>query len=155
MDKLKDIITQIIDYVKNSEQTEEKIDLDSILRAKEILDAGKLDTNLDCFKYFASLNLFNAYVKKDYAEQSIKDNYVFKKNIISAVHKLVEFCPDGVLYGKCDEKVIYLSVYGLQFSFHSVLPKKDNLNLPKIEWQKLRLQPFALYIFKKAIQFEN
>ena len=119
-----------------------------------MLDKGNLSSAGECFKFFASLNLINAYIKKDYAVKEFKDNYTFKKKIIDAIYALMENCPDGVSYGACNESVTYLIVYGLQFSFHCVMPKKSNIVLPIIEWKKLRLQPFAQYIFLKAINFK-
>ena len=121
---------------KNSAENENQIDLASVKKAYEVLNGEKLDTVEDCFKYFASINLLNAYVKKDYAETNIKDNYSFKKFVINAVDRLNKFCPSGVDFGASQsDKVIYLQVYDMQFSFHSCLPKNCNLSLKDMKWQ--------------------
>ena len=139
---------------KNSAENENQIDLASVKKAYEVLNGEKLDTVEDCFKYFASINLLNAYVKKDYAETNIKDNYSFKKIVINAVDRLNKFCPSGVDFGASQsDKVIYLQVYDMQFSFHSCLPKNCNLQLKEMQWQNVRLQPYALEIFNLAMHF--
>lgn len=142
------------DKVKDCAEKENKIDMASVKKAYEVLNSEKLDTVEDCFKYFASINLLNAYVKKDYAETNIKDNYSFKKFVINAVNGLIKFCPSGVDFGASQsDKVIYLQVYDMQFSFHSCLPKNCNLQLKEMQWQNVRLQPYALEIFNLAMHF--
>lgn len=131
-----------------------EINLKSVETAYQILNGEKLATAEHCFKYFASINLLNAYVKKDYANATIKNDYSFKKFVVKALTNLSKFCPNGVNFGKSEsDKVVYLQVYNMQFSFHSCLPKNSNLTLKEMQWQNVRLQPFAQEIFDLALQF--
>lgn len=63
---------------------EEAIDEESVRKAylNIILLRGNIKTKKDCFKFLASVNLLNAYVKKDYALEEIKKSYICWNNKI-------------------------------------------------------------------------
>ena len=153
MDNLQMKINEILQYIKGENEADGKIDIESVDLAYKVLNEKDLSTQLACLRFFSAINLLNAYVKKDYVDKSVKQNYAFKKYIIDAIEVLKVNCPNGVAFGSSKDKVIYLSVYNLQFSFHSVLSKKSNLNLIEMQWQGVRLQPYALYIFKQAMSW--
>lgn len=160
MNKLQKQITNLLlkirddnDNGKNDSQSI-IIDVSYVKKAYDVLRLGHLDTTENCFKFFSSINLLNAYVKKDYADSVIKNNYVFKKFVLYAVNKLNDFCPNGVDFGMSKiDKVIYLQVYDLQFSFHSCLPKNSEIKLKEMLWHNVKLQPYALQIFNLAMSF--
>ena len=163
MNNLQNKITDLLLTIKNDNDNDKDvekgegvkqliIDLPSVKKAYDVLQLGLLDTTENCFKFFASINLLNAYVKKDYADKMVKNNYAFKKFVLYAVNKLNDFCPNNVDFGMSKiDKVIYLQVYDLQFSFHSCLPKNCELKLKEMFWQNVKLQPYALQIFNLAM----
>jgi hypothetical protein len=55
-----------------------------------------LETQEDYFLFFASLNLLNAYTKKDYAIPAIKDNYDFKGEVTKGIESIIAWKPKGI-----------------------------------------------------------
>jgi hypothetical protein len=111
-----------------------------------------VDLNLrhavDVAYFCASMNLLNAWMKVP--RDGYKPNYVFKGAIAKRMEGVVKRPIDGVeVYVSLAEKVMYVRVLGLQFSFHNV-QLTDTLrefaasdaNLPQ-EWGGIRLQPKA------------
>lgn len=150
---LENKINQLMEGLEHQSNVD-VIDLQSVKKAFSILDEFDLSDGEKCFKYFASLNLINAYVKKEYAEPNIKQHYSFKRYIIKALSYLSVNSVIGVQVGKSDDNVVYLCIYGLQFSFHSVLSKESTMNLQDMKWLGIRLQPYAKYIFDYAINLK-
>lgn len=136
---------------------EEIIDHDIVINAYMNMFMAKngLENKNDVFLFLASMNLLNAYVKKDYAVDEIKKNYKFKKVISKALEDIIIGNIEGVNVYYTPE-VVYISVYNYQFSFHNVVAtqilKKYMLSPKNIEqeWKGIRLQTIALSIYKEA-----
>lgn len=114
-----------------------------------------LNTAEDYFLYFASLNLINAYVKKDYA--ALK-NYSFKEYISKGVEALIKKEVMGIKFSY-NKQLTVIDIKGLQFSFHnSEITEEMQLVADKyeqIEWEGIRLQPVALEIYNYAKDLDN
>ena len=139
------------------EVMEEVIDEESARKAylNIILLRSKIKTKDDCFKFLASVNLLNSYVKKDYALEEIKKSYIFKNFISDVIEDIILNKISGVdiYYTK---EVVYININGYQFSFHYVKETdiirdyKNSVRNVEQEWEGIRLQPIAMSIFKEA-----
>lgn len=139
------------------EVIEEIIDEESVRKAylNIILLRGNIKTKEDCFKFLASVNLLNAYVKKDYALEEIKKSYIFKNFISDVIEDIILNKISGVdiYYTK---EVVYIRINKYQFSFHYVKETdiirdyKNSVRNVEQEWEGIRLQPIAMSIFKEA-----
>ncbi|WP_196001948.1 hypothetical protein [Clostridium sp. 1001271B_151109_B4] len=137
---------------------EEIIDEESVRKAyiNVILLRNNIKNQKDCFKFLASANLLNSYVKKDYAIEEIKKSYTFK-NIISEVIEDIIINNISGVHMYYTKQVVYIEVNGYQFSFHNVKEtdiireyKYSRKNI-KQEWKEIRLQQIAVSIFNKAV----
>ena len=139
------------------EVIEEIIDEESVRKAylNIILLRGNIKTKEDWFKFLASVNLLNSYVKKDYALEEIKKSYIFKNFISDVIEDIILNKISGVdiYYTK---EVVYIRINKYQFSFHYVKETdiirdyKNSVRNVEQEWEGIRLQPIAMSIFKKA-----
>ena len=139
------------------EVMEEVIDEESVRKAylNIILLRNNIKTKNDCFKFLASVNLLNSYVKKDYALEEIKKSYIFKNFISDVIEDIILNKISGVdiYYTK---EIVYIKINGYQFSFHYVKETdiireyKNSARNIKQEWEGIRLQPIALSIFNKV-----
>jgi hypothetical protein len=117
-----------------------------------------LQTREDYFLFFASLNLLNAYTKKDYAIPSVKDNYDFKGEVTKGIESIIVWKPSGIT---CyyDKHVTMVEIEGLQFSFHSVeitkLMEDAKQGITQLKWDGVRLQPSASLVFRFASSLEG
>ena len=137
---------------------EDIIDEDSVRQAyfNIIILKNNIKNKKHCFKFLASVNLLNSYVKKDYAINEIKKSYVFKNIISEVIEDIILNKISGVdiYYTK---EVVYIRTNGYQFSFHHVKESdiikdyKNSIRNVKQDWEGIRLQPMALTIFKEAI----
>lgn len=137
---------------------EEIIDEESVKQAylNIMILRNKLNTKSDCFKFLASANLLNSYVKKDYAIEEIKKSYKFKEILSEAIEDMIIKNISGIeiYYTK---QIVYIKVNSYQFSFHHVNETDIIRNYAKTsknkvqEWTGIRLQPIALSIFNEAI----
>lgn len=108
----------------------------------------------DAFYYFSSMNLLNAFVKKDLSG-NFRRRYHFKHYISKAIEGVItKNIPNTFMYIAPD--VVYVSIFEIQFSFHNVLLSKELkdykesiINKPQ-EWSGIRLQPPASLIFSFA-----
>lgn len=107
--------------------------------------------------FFAAMNFLNAYVKKPYADPHFHKRYMFKNDVARTLEVLITRPIEGVSIYLAQD-VNYVSVGGLQFSFHN-LEKTDILSQFKQsdknimqEWTGLRLQPAAKPVFDYALQ---
>ena len=129
------------------------IELVNVKEALNNIDFMSLQTPDDYFLFFASLNLINAYIKQDNAEESISKSYSFKQHVSKGIEAILTWQPEGI---KCfyDKNLAIINIEGLQFSFHNVeisnlmIDKKDSLEA--ITWEGIRLQPVANLIFEFA-----
>jgi len=114
-----------------------------------------IEDKYDALYFFACMNLLNAYVKKENAGE-FRKRYRFKDYVIHGIEQVIIKKIDGVeIYLQPD--VTYVSLFGLQFSFHNLRPtsflRKQYMNSPqnkKQEWTNIRLQPPARIIFEWA-----
>ncbi|MDY2883577.1 MAG: hypothetical protein SOT71_13080 [Romboutsia timonensis] len=112
----------------------------------------KIKNEYDLFYYLASMNLLNAYVKKDYASQDFKHNYIFKLNLADTLENIVKKNFKNVnLYIGSD--VVYIDIFNVQFSFHNIkystilnnykLSSKNKVQV----WKGIRLQSIASELY--------
>lgn len=112
----------------------------------------KIKNEYDLFYYLASMNLLNAYVKKDYATKDFKHNYQFKNTLAANIEELIVKNFNNVnIY--ISEDVVYIDVFNVQFSFHNIkyttiLNRYKSSRKNRIqEWNGIRLQPIAADLF--------
>lgn len=108
----------------------------------------------DAFYYFSSMNLLNAFVKKDFSG-NFRRRYHFKHYISKAIEGVItKNIPNTFIYIAPD--VVYVSIFEIQFSFHNVLLSKELKNYKESidnkyqDWSGIRLQPPAALIFAFA-----
>ena len=146
------VLKNIIIELNNNEVLE---DIDVINARKAYINARNMElvTTDDFFLFFASINLLNAYVKKDYITNK---KYDFKKNIISGIESLIKNSNSDIKF--CYNKnLTTIEINGLQFTFHNV-EISDVMKEHKyedIEWLGVRLQPVASTIFEFANSLDN
>lgn len=101
------------------------------------------------------MNLINAYIKRDYAEDIYKKRYIIKDYVALAITQIIDNNIDGIdIY--LDENITYITIGERQFSFHNV--KRDRImnayknskKNKKQEWCGLRLQPICVSVYKEA-----
>ena len=107
--------------------------------------------------FFAAMNFLNAYVKQPYADPHLYKRYWFKNDVIRVFETLIKHPIEFVTIYLAQD-VNYVSVAGLQFSFHNLEKteivsefKQSDANIMQ-EWTGLRLQPAAKAIFDYALQ---
>ncbi len=106
---------------------------------------------VDVAYFCASMNLLNAWMKLP--REGYKPNYVFKGTTAHKISTMLKRPIQGVeVYVSLQEKVLYLRVMGLQFSYHNV-ELTDTLKEYQAsdanvlqEWVGIRLQPKACLI---------
>jgi hypothetical protein len=99
------------------------------------------------------MNLLNAYVKKGDADKEFAKNYRFKDYVTRGIEQILS---NGIkeVYIYVDNSIAYISVMGLQFSFHNIksssnlLRYKNSKKNIKQTWAGIRLQPSAALIFE-------
>lgn len=139
------------------EITEEYIELEQAKEAyinATILKNG-LQNQYAAFYFFASMNLLNAYIKKDYADTEYKKRYVIKDYVSLAITQIIEQKMEEVeVY--IDKRIVYIKIQGRQFSFHNVKGNKviqafkDSPYNIKQEWCGIRLQPICISVYQEA-----
>lgn len=140
----------IVNYIDTF--TEKEI---SYTQAKEayISSLMTIKNKEDAFYFLSSMNLLNAYVKKDYAQKDFAKKYKFKNYLLKGIEKLIKLNLKDVdiYWGK---KVVYIEIFGIQFSFHNIRESKtisrfkDTKENKYQEWKGIRLQPLASDIFE-------
>ena len=137
---------------------EEKVeDIDVLDAKKAYINARNMQlvTIDDYFLFFASINLLNAYVKKDYIQNK---KYNFKRNIVEGLESLIKNNIKDIKFSYNKELVI-IEIEGLQFSFHFIemtdLLQENKDKYPMLEWSGIRLQPQASTIFSFANSLDN
>lgn len=136
-------------------------EVDTII-SKEIVDRAfnnlsvmELKTSDDYFLFYASINLINAYVKKEYA---VYKNYNFKRFVSLGIESLINEKKDGINFSY-NKQLTIVEIMGVQFSFHNSqitdLMKSKESDFQQIEWSNIRLQPFALEIYELARMLPN
>ena len=112
----------------------------------------KIQNAYDLFYYLASINLLNAYVKKDYASKDFKHNYIFNLNLANTLENIVKKNFENVkIY--IDSDVVYIDIFNVQFSFHNIkystilnnykLSSKNKVQV----WKGIRLQSIASELY--------
>lgn len=117
---------------------------------------NQIKSREEAFYFFACMNLLNAYVKKDYAENQFRKRYIIKEYVALVITQIIENNIEGIDIF-IDKKLVYVKVFHRQFSFHNVSTNKiieefskSNKNL-KQEWIGIRLQPICVSILYEAI----
>ena len=162
MDKIltsfKLFINELIDYAKNAQdKPEEYINHEDALKACYYITHIEPKKIGDLLLYCVSLSLMNRYVKQD--DSIFHNNYLFKSN---GLIRLMEVLPsDNKIEGfemmfdvdkdKGNSTLLYTSVCGMHFSFHSVSKHLKEI-MPKIyeanfEWDEIKKQICASTLF--------
>lgn len=133
----------------------EKEILESQVMTAYINSLMQVNDQYDLFYFLSSMNLLNAYVKKDYADIKFINRYTFKNHLAKVLDKVVFKELDDVHIYYTNE-ILYIDVFNVQFSFHNV-KATDNINRfknstknKKKEWKGIRLQPIASQLFELA-----
>lgn len=145
---MSELSKQLINRIQaQRKKTHPKLPLKSALDAEIILKRGSNSSEDDIFLLLCAANYLNAFVKQT-QDAHFKSNYNFKHDLVKALsHSSKEYVhltkEDHVLIASCKE---------FQFSFHHVnfraLEKDQELEHAK--WNGIRLQPYALELFKEA-----
>lgn len=107
--------------------------------------------------FFAAMNFLNAYVKKPDADPHFHKRYMFKNDVTRMFERLLQNPIAGVSVYLAPD-VTYVSVGGLQFSFHNLekteiltsFQQSDQNIIQK--WTGLRLQPAAKKVLDYAFE---
>ena len=112
------------------------------------------------FRYFAALNLINAYVKIDTADMDFKKKYNFKHYVSMGIEQVIARKILGIeLY--ITKQVVYIRFNEIQFSFHNITLSpiiKTFMASDKNhrqEWTEIRLQPIADKLYTHAKNLNN
>lgn len=116
---------------------------------------NQIKTKETAFYFFACMNLINAYIKREYAEDIYKKRYIIKDYVALAITQIIDNNIDGIdIY--LDENIAYITIEERQFSFHNVKRDrtmnayKNSKKNKKQEWCGLRLQPICVSVYKEA-----
>lgn len=116
---------------------------------------NNIKNKYDALYFFSSMNLMNAYVKKSYADEYLKKNYKFKTYVAKALEEIINNKIQDVFIF-LDKDIAYVTIEGLQFSFHNIRPTRvlqEYIKSPRNKkqvWTGIRLQPAAGVIFDWA-----
>ena len=150
--KIKRMITS------NANHKEKTISLEQAVLARNLVNNMSINNAHDCFLYFSSLNLLNAYVKKTYASNEFKKNYFFKPLVAKGIEQIVDKNIQNVRFS-ATRSLCMINVEGLQFSYHCVFgaDKFNNNERNHINdvWEGIRLQPYAYEVFETAQKLPN
>lgn len=107
----------------------------------------------DYFLYFASINLINSYVKKEYAEFK---KYDFKQYIAKGIEALIDQPVERINFSY-NKQLTIIDIKGIQFSFHNseITELMKNNSYKELEWEGIRLQPVSLEIYNYAKNLDN
>ena len=116
--------------------------------AYQALDILKKQSSIQLYLVCAAANYLNAFVKQVESTE-FKDAYYFKALLIERLNHIEDLEDHCYLEGD----TLLIETEGLQFSFHHVdlkaLKKASRLKMKP--WSKLKLQSYALEIFKDAL----
>ena len=144
------IFTNVLnEYALEHKDEYEEISEDDFIRAIYYLDNLYIINEWDVLTYLGSLNLCNAYAKKE----KDHDIYKFKKDIGTLIDILNDHhIPNIKICMVNDKGNLYIFKIGtLQFSFHDekIIPIDDYYQ-EKMEWDGIRKQPCASTIFNNC-----
>lgn len=121
-----------------------------------------INTKNDSFLVLSSLNLLNAAVKIEEYKDLV--GYGFIKPTVS---RFIQYCVKNYEHNLIDEicydartKCIYLRCFDIQFSFHNINTSYidqeiiDLISDKPAVWDKIRLQPIALELYRLAKECE-
>ncbi len=146
-------LQELIDYINYNDEFPEITNEE----AEEAYFASliKIKNEYDTFYYFACMNLLNAYVKKPYATEELQKRYRFKNYVVKGIEQVIaENIKNVKIFFK--PEITYVSVLGLQFSFHNLnisyelrefMKSRNNIEQ---QWCGIRLQPPAVLVYRKA-----
>jgi len=148
--KFEKYVSELIDYSKASQENEEYVEHKNALKAYYYITHIKPTQIGDLLLYCSSLSLINRYVKQEDSILINKNKYSFKsnglirlmrflqnKNKINGFEMMFEIDKD-----KGNSTILYTSVYGMHFCFHSVSKKLKEM-IPKpyeaqFEWDGIK-----------------
>ncbi len=150
------VLDELIDYIQNLSEvdvTELEEEDAKLAHRMAYLPVADIPSAL---VFFAAMNFLNAYVKKPYADPHFRKRYMFKNDVTRGLESLIQHPLSGLsIYMAKD--VNYVSVGGLQFSFHNLEKtqilrdySKSEMNIVQ-EWTGLRLQSAAKQVFDYAM----
>jgi ArsR family transcriptional regulator len=148
---------ELIAMIKNIDETSDQVlDLEDAKLALRLSNLHVVDTQ-SALLFFAAMNFLNAYVKKPDADPHFHKRYMFKNDVARVLERLLQNPIDGVSVYLAPD-VTYVSVGGLQFSFHNLDKteiltsyQRSDKNIVQ-EWTGLRLQPAAKQVLDYALE---
>lgn len=140
----------IADLHKNTEEQNMSFDIsqDDIDDSVSILKHHRVNNIKDVFLFLSAINLLNAAIKRPEYKKKLGYGFVKGKALILAKIIITRYKYNDVLYYyNVEEKCLYISVYGVVFSFHNVREEvyitKHASCQKKIIWPGIRLQKIA------------
>lgn len=130
--------------IVGSQEEDKEIPIENVINALKVVDEQNLKTNRKVFVYFASINLLNAYIKREDALECMKGYYYFKKFAGKAMDYLTSVNAQ-IVSAYSQDQLLMVNCLGMEFSFHNV---KTEHNYPSKNWSGLKLQPYANTIFE-------
>ena len=131
---------------------------------KELIEEAKqyiqrpIQDKRDAFLKLCSLNLLNAAIKQKEFKNSLSYGYI-KPCVSRFVEYVITHTEDSYvdeMYYNSDQNCMYIRCYGVQFSFHNIIITEtisafvdSKSNIP-VQWDGVRLQPIAQYLFLLA-----
>jgi hypothetical protein len=160
-------IDELISEIENPKFDSYKIYKSELMEALSIMKIIPTST-VDCFHYFSSMNLLNAWINKNKdkgnrkQKQLFKDMYSFKAHLSKTLNKIIK---NKNLASKIylSKTITIIELSGFQFSFHN-LPLNgdlqqyvDSSSNTEIIWGGKRLQPIAplLFRYSKELSFQH
>ncbi len=120
--------------------------------AELIIKRQNVSDEASIFLLLCAANYLNCFVKQS-DDQHFEDNYFFKVELVEAL----SHANRNLVQLGHENHVLTAEIYGFQFSFHHVnfdrLNKKEKLMESK--WSGLKLQPYALDLFKLALEMND
>lgn len=150
-------LEELIATIKSIDETNDQVlEVEDAKLALRLSNLNVVDTQ-SVLLFFAAMNFLNAYVKKPDADPHYHKRYKFKNDVARVLESIVQYPITGVSVFKAPD-VTYVSVGGLQFSFHNLEKaeiltsyQQSDKNIVQ-EWTGLRLQPAAKQVLDYALE---
>lgn len=148
-------LDEVLSYLKNVDGQVENSKISEELALSAYMGALiRIENRNDALYFFASMNLLNAYVKDPSASEDFKKRYKFKRHLSKGIEEVImKNIAEVEVY--LDSSVTYITVCGIQFSFHNIPITKhlknnylyNKANKPQ-SWSGVRLQPHSVFLYE-------
>lgn len=146
-------LSQIQKKVYSQRKTESKrLPLKLAQEAELVIRAQNVKDEDAIFSLLCAANYLNTFVKQT-DDKHFDHNYFFKFELVEALKKVDR---NLVKLGQ-ENSVLMAEIKGFQFSFHHVDYKEleEKEKLESFKWSGIKLQPYALELFKYALELND